>query len=844
MFHYKKSIATTLLVFLLSGCGEYESHIPPNAVASGDMTVYEGLVMLDASASSDEDSSIVKYTWKENDIIVGTQKIVTLSAGSVGTHIFTLEVEDSDGNIDTDTISVNVIAGHLVSLTGYKTVYSEETTISFSVMSDSALCERSYSYSYSDEKCYDIGYYTQKWYDQNGTILSTEKTLELKNMERGKSYPITLKVTDLNNNVDIEHITIMRGIVVDIGKDRTMYKGNSVLKNLIDETTIRYNWQENNETTISYNWQENNETISDKEQLSLSDLSIGKHQLTLEVKDSYGNIDKDTATITLLDKDLVSLEDKEVFLPTTTLSFSNLDSEQNITTIGWYDANETLLSTQSSFELQGLQKEQSYPITLKVTDENGYEDIEQMILKRVMLADAGEDKTFYNNSDIVLDNVASIDENRTIANYKWKENNVIVGTQKLLVLTNLSVGNHQFTLEVEDTDGNIDTDEVNVYILKKIQASDVESSDYFGSSVAIDGDYIVVGARYADTTSNTTGSAYIFKRSDNNISQIAKIQASDAENYDNFGHSVAIDGDYIVVGAYGDDTYRGSVYIFKRNDNNISQIAKIQASDAESYNYFGHSVAIDGDYIVVGAYGNDIYGGSVYIFKRNDNNNISQIAKIQASDAESFDYFGHSVAIDGDYIVVGAYSDDTTHTAYYTTDYTDAGSAYIFKRNDNNNISQIAKIQASDAGSYDNFGYSVAIDEDYIVVGSYKDDKILNSIGSAYIFKRSDDNNISQIAKIQASDAENYDNFGYSVAIDGDYIVVGSYKDDKTSTNIGRAYIFKRSDDNNISQIVKIQASDAKSYDYFGSSVAIDGNTTIFGAIDKNSVYIMENVDK
>jgi hypothetical protein len=375
------------------------------------------------------------------------------------------------------------------------------------------------------------------------------------------------------------------------------------------------------------------------------------------------------------------------------------------------------------------------------------------------------------------------------------------------------------------TNGDLSKGSEKPFEIVKLMASDT-LNDYFGNSVSVSGDYIVVGAPYGDTG----GEAYVFKKSiDGSVSQIAKLQSNDIEANDYFGETVSIDGDYIVISASGEDTggsNAGAAYVFKRNsDSNVSQIAKIQASDAEASDVFGYSVSIDGDYIVASAYQEDTGGsnaGAAYVFKRNSDSNVSQIAKIQANDKDGGDVFGYSVSIDGDYIVVGAYQEDTGAG--------NAGATYVFKRNSDSDVSQIAKIQASDAEGSDYFGRSVSIDGDYIVVGAYGEDTGGSSAGAAYVFKRNSDSNVSQIAKIQASDAEASDQFGYSVSISGDYIVVSAYQEDTGGSNTGAAYVFKRNSDSDVSQIAKIQASDAEASDLFGSAVSIDGDYIVVGA--------------
>jgi len=620
-------------------------------------------------------------------------------------------------------------------------------------------------------------------------------------------------------------------------------------------------------------------------------------------------------------------------------------------------------------------------------------------------------------------------------------------------------------------------------LLAKLRASDASYDDNFGSSVAISGNYITIGAYKNDDNGSDSGSAYVFKiNSDSNISEITKLTASDADNYDYFGSSIAISGDYITIGAYRNNdngNYSGSAYVFKINsDSNISEITKLTASDADSYDLFGSSIAISRNYIVVGSKyndDNDSNSGSAYVFKINSDDNISEITKLIASDASYGDYFGYSVSISGnnivigtnnnyygnayvyqispddnvkeitklnnniyrfgnyvsindDYMIVGSNSsytsylykvdnedgvtlikeltpssdtytravaisgtnivignssnsaylfdikankpyiptlknklthneslnlfkytipniikldsstityslsgDDsnnfilnngilqstnifdyenptdtnsdniynitltisdesnrsnsydiaisvTDNTYLYNTitkasdvegeayfgnsmdsdgNYTivgaykddangeyDSGAAYLYKKDSNGTITQLAKLIASDGSRHDYFGYSVAISKDYIVVGSIYDDiDSNNNQGSAYVFKKNSDDTISQIAKLTANDGSSYDYFGYSVAISEDYIVVGSKYDDDNGSDSGSAYVFKINSDNNISQIAKLRASDASYDNNFGYSVAISNNYITIGDYSENTYLFKINSD-
>ena len=251
-------------------------------------------------------------------------------------------------------------------------------------------------------------------------------------------------------------------------------------------------------------------------------------------------------------------------------------------------------------------------------------------------------------------------------------------------------------------------------------------------------------------------------------SQQQKLTASDADNYDSFGMSVSISGDYAVVGAYADDDAggsSGSAYIFVRNGTTWTEQEKLTASDAASRDQFGNSVSISGDYAVVGAYTDDDGGssnsGSAYIFVRNGTT-WSQQQKLTASDAAAGDQFGNSVSISGDYAVVGAYADDDAGGQ--------SGSAYIFVRNGTAWTEQ-QKLTASDAASSDQFGRSVSISGDYAVVGAHQNAGAGSRSGSAYIFVRNGTTWTEQ-EKLTASDAASGDYFGSSVSISGDYAVV------------------------------------------------------------------------
>jgi hypothetical protein len=380
----------------------------------------------------------------------------------------------------------------------------------------------------------------------------------------------------------------------------------------------------------------------------------------------------------------------------------------------------------------------------------------------------------------------------------------------------------------------------------KLLPSDSEAGDEFGSSIAVDGDVIVVGTwRKGGATGFNTGAAYIFHRTSlgtDNWRQVRKITASDAEQAALFGSSVAVDGDVVVVGSPSKDAAgpnAGAAYIFHRNDggtDNWGEVKKITASDAEEGTGFGSSVAVDGGVIVVLAGGS--VNGAAYVFVRNSGgpDNWGEVRKITPGDAHEIHWFGSSVATNGEVIVVGAQA----------TDYW-AGAVYVFHRNSGgtDNWGEVKKLTARDTGRPNYFGLlrsSIAVDGDVIVVGASIENTAAPSAGVAYIFHRNTGgtNNWGEIRRVTASDAQESDYFGSSVDVDGDVVVVGATGEDAGGWSAGATYAFYRNvgGTDNWGEVRRITASDAQRDNYFGERVSVDGDVVVVGATGADAVYV------
>jgi hypothetical protein len=252
----------------------------------------------------------------------------------------------------------------------------------------------------------------------------------------------------------------------------------------------------------------------------------------------------------------------------------------------------------------------------------------------------------------------------------------------------------------------------------KLVASDYAANDLFGWTVSVSGETAIVGAHQDGHAGGTfAGSAYVFVRDGTKWSQQAKLIAPDAQPGDSFGWVVSLSGETALIGARSDDhaggTDAGSTYVFVRNGTAWFHQAKLMASDAAALDEFGRSAHVRGNTAIVGAWLDDHAGGvdagSAYIFVRNG---IfwTQQAKVTAADAAAGDAFGHSVAIAGEKVVVGAPNDD--HAGG-----TDSGSIYAFLRSGTTWTEQ-NKLVASDASPFAYFGDAVAMEENRAVVGA------------------------------------------------------------------------------------------------------------------------------
>ena len=391
----------------------------------------------------------------------------------------------------------------------------------------------------------------------------------------------------------------------------------------------------------------------------------------------------------------------------------------------------------------------------------------------------------------------------------------------------------------------------------KILGSDAPNSvgASFGWSSSISGDYVIVSGHTNGDAGKHSGSAYIFKLNrggTENWGEVIKLTAFDAAEDDQYGVSVSIDGDIAVVGSFLDDDAcmneprceSGSVYIYQRDlggPDAWGLVKKIVPIETEAGMQFGYAVSVQGDTLIATANRGftGIGSGSAYIFERNQGgaNNWGQVRRLVSSDAQTGDEFGSSAAIDGDYAVVGTRLGVSPQLT---------GAAYVFHRNQGgtNNWGQVKRLTAPDAASNDEFGFSVAISGNTVLVGAHRNNDAVIRHGSAYIYRRDQGGaeNWGQVKQLTTPDLSG-DRFGVSVAIDGGVAVVGDWWYDQNgfTNRSGAAYVFLRNEggtDNwgGVHRIYPAGVSAVVQEDVFGRSVCVSGST-VFGGASASSEF-------
>jgi len=380
---------------------------------------------------------------------------------------------------------------------------------------------------------------------------------------------------------------------------------------------------------------------------------------------------------------------------------------------------------------------------------------------------------------------------------------------------------------------------------RKLAYSYGREGDGFGRAVDIYDNVMLVGSCFSDESGSQAGSAHIFtlEHSRRGWKYESALWTNDTMDYDYFGWDVALHHNLAAVGAWQhDDGFEnnGAVYFFEKIKYQGSSFWNATAKSVGMRNnaYFGISVALSSDgslaYVgAAGAPGDSDNVGAVFVLSRWSN--WDKVTRLTPADGSGYDYYGISVALDDVLGVVGAYGHNAGGGDV-------SGAAYVYSMEsaggDVSQWSLDAKLTASDASADDFFGRAVEVYQQVITVGADGADDSGSASGAAYIFHRYE-GAWSQTQKLTPPEDNAYEFFGGSVAMNGDYLVIGADGDNHNDVRTGTVWVYERKfkwDDVGASLLgewevlIQLYASDRSGRDLYGSDVAVSGNRIVVGA--------------
>lgn len=375
--------------------------------------------------------------------------------------------------------------------------------------------------------------------------------------------------------------------------------------------------------------------------------------------------------------------------------------------------------------------------------------------------------------------------------------------------------------------------------LSMVKADTPTPDSHFGTRVALSGDTMVVTAMSDDSSAKgvnpespardgaaNSGAAYVFRRRGAEWHQEAYIKASDTSKDAELGKSIVLQGDTLILGAWK-EAEQGAVYVYQREGTTWRELEKITAQPRQNGSNFGQSLALLGDVLVIGAGAQDVNAndtGAVHIYRRGADLTWTFDRILSPDTLGTYNWFGSSVSMTDDYLVVGSTGEGNGTLA--------GGAAYVFRTK---TFELIDMIKPSSAGTVGFFGEYTAVVGDTIVISSFNNNAGLSN-GTVYVYAPGQDGKFEQKLELAASNAGGGDQFGTGLALTQDYLLVGAAHESSAAVGIngslqgsavengGAAYLFARSGAIGFRQIAHIKASEPASGAQFGCAVAIAGS--------------------
>lgn len=335
-----------------------------------------------------------------------------------------------------------------------------------------------------------------------------------------------------------------------------------------------------------------------------------------------------------------------------------------------------------------------------------------------------------------------------------------------------------------------------------LRTNDTQAYDYFGWTVSLGNNFALIGAWQNDGAGNNAGAAYFFQKvsdyyKDGKEEWVLHTKIYGWEQDDSFGMSVALGNDRIAaIGAPGGSTVDGDhgsgyVSVFRYNGYTWAETDVIEAADGGAGHFFGMTIALEPttNMLAVSAYGHGLYGnknvGQVYVYDISGMGNPIEVQTLKAHDAAGSDEFGRSVSILGDLIAVGATGDDDSGQS--------SGSVYLFKYGGAGGLSsqwvQKQKLMPEDDCTFCYFGAQIAMTNDTLAIGLHGGSQVP---GTVWTYKKTKYDDFEFLYVLNSTDSVNGDQFGSSIAIDSNYLVVGALTSNGYDYETGAVYVYSK----------------------------------------------------